>query len=216
MRVVDGLEKAKKRWQRLTHLHPDPREGDRTLNEPDRLFHMGLWEALGFGIAIGIAAPNVLALMSSFLDLLLQIAFSDLLDWQTFGAALLLAPLIAVAAGLSTWRTTFAALVRGQVPLGIGRAGLCLGIGLILGAFLSLSFDSSSPVNPLFPFILSLPWGLVVLVSLFLFLRWIATGTSACLDVMISNRPPPLFSTAGLVIPISLFLVSFTQPLPFP
>ncbi len=211
LRVLNLSEMPKSRLHRVTHVHPDPREGDRTLNEPDRLFHMGLWEALGFGIAIGIAAPNVLALMSSFLDLLLQIAFSDLLDWQTFGAALLLAPLIAVAAGLSTWRTTFAALVRGQVPLGIGRAGLCLGIGLILGAFLSLSFDSSSPVNPLFPFILSLPWGLVVLVSLFLFLRWIATGTSAWLDVMISNRSPRLFYTVGLVIASAVFVVVLAQ-----
>jgi len=211
LRVLARLETPKKRWQRVTHVHPDPRERGRTLNETDRLFRMDLWEALGFGIAIGIAVPNVLSLMSSFLDLLTQIVFSNLIDWQMFGAALILAPLIAVAAGLSTWRTTFAALVRGQVPFGIGRAGLCIGVGLILGTFLSLSFDSSSLGNSLFQFILSLPWSLVVLVSLFLFLRWIATGTSAWLDVMISSRSPRLFYTVGLVMVSGVLVVALAQ-----
>src|SRR6266704_3552226 len=137
---------------------------------------MDLWEALGFGIAIGIAVPNVLSLMSSFLDLLTQIVFSNLIDWQMFGAALILAPFI--------------------------------GVGLILGTFLSLSFDSSSLGNSLFQFILSLPWSLVVLVSLFLFLRWIATGTSAWLDVMISSRSPRLFYTVGLVMVSGVLVVA--------
>jgi hypothetical protein len=210
LRVLNMLETPKKRWQRVMHVHPDPRERGRTLNETDRLFRMGLWDALGFGIAIGIAAPNVLALMSSFLDLLLPIAFSDLLDWQTLGAALILAPLIAVTAGLSAWRTTFAALMQGQVPLGIGRAGLCLGVGLILGTFLSLSFDNIL-VNPLFPFVLSLPWSIFVLVSLFLFLSWIATGTSTWLDIMIASRSPRLFYTFGLVIASGVLVVVLAQ-----
>jgi Zn-dependent protease with chaperone function len=211
LRVLTMLQRPKKRWQRVIHFHPDPRERGRTLNETDRLFSMGLWEALGFGIAIGIAAPNLLALMSSFLDLLIQIAFSDLLDWQTLGAALILAPLIAVAAGLSTWRTAFAALVQGRVPLGIGRAGLCIGVGLILGTFLSLSIDNGPSVNPLFLFVLSLPWSFVVLVSLFLFLRWIATGTSAWLDIMILSRSPRLFYTVSLVMASAVLVVVLAQ-----
>jgi Zn-dependent protease with chaperone function len=67
LRVLNRLEMPKKRWQRVTHVHPDPRERGRTLNETDRLFRMGLWDALGFGLAIGIAAPNVLALVKSLL-----------------------------------------------------------------------------------------------------------------------------------------------------
>jgi Zn-dependent protease with chaperone function len=209
LRVLTRLEMPKKRWQRVTHVHPDPRERGRTLNETDRLFRMGLWDALGLGIAIGVAAPNVLALVGQLLNLLPQIAFSDIPDWQTFGAALILAPLIAVAAGLSTWRTTFAALVLGQVPRGIGRAGLCIAIGLFLGTFLSLSIDIV--VNPLFLFILSLPWILVVLVSLFLFLRWMAMGTSAWLDIMISSRSPRPFYTVGLVMASGVLVVVLAQ-----
>jgi Zn-dependent protease with chaperone function len=109
--VLTSLEIPKNRWQRLTQFHPDPRERGRTLIETDPLFHMGLWDALGFGIAVGIAAPNVLALVNSLIYSLPQITTSNLPDWQTFVAALILAPLLAVAIGLSTWRTTFAALV---------------------------------------------------------------------------------------------------------
>jgi len=209
LRVLNRLAMPKKRWQRVTQFHPNPHERGRTLNETDRLFRMGLWDTLGFGIAVGIAAPNVLALVNSLLYSLPLIP-SDLPDWQTFGAALIFAPLIAVTAGLSAWRTTFAALLQGQAPLGIGRAGLCVGVGLILGTFLSLSFDNIL-VNPLFPFVLSLPWSLVVLVSLVLFLRWIATGTSAWLDVMISSRSPRLFYTIGLVIASVVLVVVLAQ-----
>ncbi len=209
LRVLNRLAMPKKRWQRVTQFHPNPHERGRTLNETDRLFRMGLWDTLGFGIAVGIAAPNVLALVNSLLYSLPLIP-SDLPDWQTFGAALIFAPLIAVTAGLSAWRTTFAALLQGQAPLGIGRAGLCVGVGLILGTFLSLSFDNIL-VNPLFPFVLSLPWSLVVLMSLFLFLRWIATGTSAWLDVMISSRSPRLFYTIGLVIASVVLVVVLAQ-----
>ncbi|GAC1646334.1 MAG: hypothetical protein NVS4B12_13240 [Ktedonobacteraceae bacterium] len=211
LQVLSSLKMPKRRWQRVMHVHPDPRERGRTLNETDRLFCMGLWDALGFGIAIGIAAPNILLLVGSLLNLLPQIAFSDILDWQMLGAALILAPLIAVAAGLSTWRTTFAALVRGQVPPGVGRAGLCIGVGLILGTFLSLSIDNGPSANTLFQFVLSLPWSIVVLVSLFLFLRWIATGSMAWLDVMISIRSPRLFYTVGLVIVSGVLVVVLAQ-----
>ncbi len=210
LRVLNRLAMPKKRWQRVTQFHPDPHERGRTLNETDRLFRLGLWDALGFGIAVGIAAPNILALVNSLFYLLPQINTSDIPDWQTFGAALILAPLLAAAIGLSTWRTTFAALVRGQAPLNIGRAGFCVGVGLILGTFLSLSFDNIL-VNPLFPFVLSLPWSLVVLVSLVLFLHWIAMGTSAWLDVMISSRSPRLFYTVGLVIAIGVLVVVMAQ-----
>jgi len=210
LRVLNLLEKPKNHWQKVMHVHPDPRERGQVLNETVRLFRMGLWDVFGFGLAIGIAAPNVLALVDSLLYLLPHIAFSDIPDWQTLGAALILAPLLVVTAGLSAWRTTFAALIQGRVPLGIGRAGLCLGVGLILGTFLSLSFDNIL-VNPLFPFIFSLPWSLVVLVSLFLFLRWIAMGTTAWLDVMISSRSPRLFYTVGLVVASGVFVVVLAQ-----
>ena len=209
-RVLAMLERPKNRWQRVTHVHPDPHERGQVLNETDRLFRLDLWEALGFGLAIGIAAPNVLAIMNLVFDLLSWIPFSAIADWQTFAAALILAPLIAVAAGLGAWRATFAALVRGHVPSGIGRTGLCIGAGLILGTFLSLSFDNTL-INPLFPFILNVPWSIFVLVSLFLFLRWNAIGTSAWLDVMIASRSPRLFYILGMVIASTVFVGVLAQ-----
>src|SRR5437773_1166107 len=90
LRVLNRLAMPKKRWQRVTQFHPNPHERGRTLNETDRLFRMGLWDTLGFGIAVGIAAPNVLALVNSLLYSLPLIP-SDLPDWQTFGAALIFA-----------------------------------------------------------------------------------------------------------------------------
>ena len=216
LRVLTKLEMPKNRWPGVTHLHPDPRERGLTLNEPDHLFRVGFWEALGLGIAIGIAAPNVLDLVNALFYSLPQITFSSIPNWQTFGAALILAPLIAVAAGLNTWRTTFAALLQGRTPRGIGRAGLCIGIGLFLGTFLPLSASTvvSSLTNTLFLFILSLPWAVVVLLSLFLFLRWIAAGISPWLAVITSSHSPrPLYiinlgiaSCILIVVLVQLFL----------
>jgi Peptidase family M48 len=80
LRVLNMLEKPKSRWHRLTLFHPDPLERAQTLNETDRLFHLSFWDALGFGIAIGIAAPNVQDLLFSFFNLLPQIAASDIPD----------------------------------------------------------------------------------------------------------------------------------------
>lgn len=174
----------------------------------------------------GIALPNVQRILTSLSKLpygnvQIQTAISSSgvnsvhseIVVNSVGIALIIAPLIIGIIGLSIWRATFATLVKGQELRGVGRVALCLGLGLTVGTFLSFSFDNGNGplVNPLFPFILSLPWSLVVLVSLFLFLRWIATGTSAWLDVMISSRSPRLFYTVGLVMVSGVLVVVLAQ-----
>jgi Zn-dependent protease with chaperone function len=234
-------------WWSMMRVHPAPAERYKVLQKPQELFSLSRWEAFGSGFAIGIALPsvvsilsylfaeqaqvlhklrinlpNVQSLLSSFSKLpkgnvyIQNVSFS--LDAKYVGAALVIAPLIIGIIGLSIWRATFATLVKGQELQGVGRVGLCLGLGLSVGSVLSLYYDRSRDfgllVNPLFLFVLSLPWSIVVLVSLFLFLRWIAMGTSAWLDVMISSRSPRLFytvSTVGLVISSGVLIVVLAQ-----
>jgi hypothetical protein len=119
------------------------------------------------------------------------------------GAAVIFAPLMVGTVGLGIWRTTFGALARGQAVQEAGRTGVSLGLGFILGTFLGMS--SLSTGDLLFAdiptlLISSLPWMILLLVSLFLFSRWIAIGASIWLRIAATSKSPRLVCVVGLTI----------------
>ena len=221
-RVLAERGRAEKRvqsrspWQMVMRVHPTSDERTLTLYDTRKLFHVGWWEAFGVGVATGIALPSVQALFSWFFDQY-QIDFRVIVVPSLLLTALVLTPFIMGTAGLDTWRNAFLATLQGQVPYGSGRTGLCLGLGIILGIFLSLSvfLEGSSITLLVNLFVYNLPWMLLLLASLFLFFRWITLGASTWLLVAATNQTLRLTYAIGLLVAGAIFVGWSTQILQF-
>ena len=208
-RVLASLPHSKGRWRAVISVHPNPEERSRTVYETYRLFRTGFWEAFGVGIAIGIALPimqSILLLVASML------ASRNGEEFRTLGPALIFAPLAVGVVGLGIWRATFAARARDKPPTSAGRAGLCLGLGIILGTFLSFSnYLIPNSMNFTIVFVHALPWNVLLLVVLFSFFRWIAVGASTWLDVATTGRSLRFIYVVGLTIASAVLVVWLTQ-----
>ncbi len=204
-RVLESLPHPKGgRWRSVLRVHPDPGERRRTLDDTDRLFQMGFWDAFGTGIAATIAFQNV--------DFLLHLLIpTSQAFWGPLGSALVFAPLAVGVVGLGVWRGTFAALARGKSPRGSGQLGLGLGLGAILGQALSFTafyFSRSGlALTGLALLVFDVLWNGLLLVSLFLFFRWIAVGASIWLEVAAAVRSPRPAYRLGMVIAGGLLAV---------
>ena len=208
-RVLASLPRSRGKWRALIAVHPNPEERFRTVYETHRMFRIGFWEAFGVGIAIGIALPIMqlfLLFVASMLD------FQTGVTFQTFGPALIFAPLAAGVVGLGIWRATFAARAREKAPTGVGRVGLCLGLGIMLGTFLSFSnyFEPNS-LNFNIVFVYGLPWNVLLLIGLFFLSRWIAASASAWLDIATTGRSLRLIYTVGLLIASMVLVIWLAQ-----
>ena len=197
-RVLASLPRPKRsNWHIALQMHPDPASRRAVLEDPGRLFPIGVRDAIATGIAAAIALPNIIPLITALRT------GSATPALELLASVLFVAPLVVGVVGLGMWRTTFVALARGETSRGAGRLGLGLGFGILLG--LILSFHSTFNVEitatlpgaePLF----NIAWSLLLLISLFFFMRWIAAGASAWLEIALSYRSPRLFYTWGLII----------------
>jgi Zn-dependent protease with chaperone function len=208
-RVLASLPHSRGRWRAVIDVHPNPEERFRTVYETHRLFRIGYWEAFGVGIAMGIALP-ILRLILVLVDSAL--ASQNGARLETLGPALIFAPLAVGVVGLGIWRATFAARAIDKAPTGVGRVGLCLGAGIMLGTFLSFSnyFEPNS-TNFTIVFVYGLPWNVLLLIVLFFFFRWIAAGASIWLDVVTTGRSLRLIYTVGLMIASAVLVVWLAQ-----
>ena len=198
-RVIAALPRPKHRKLARLSTHPHPDFRSHNLVETSVLFRLNFWDAFGTGLATTIALSE----LDSFAILLLppaQILLSPVL------VALLFAPLAVGVVGLGAWRTVFAALVKGDKPNGLGRAGFGLGLGIVGGqllAFRSALADITPAVDwneSAISFAFIVLWSIVLLASLFLFMRWIAAGASTWLEVSSTSTALRRIMALGLVI----------------
>lgn len=184
-------------WRKVIQVHPDPARRREVLEDPGRLFPMSTWDSIVTGLAAAIALPNIITLIISLLT------GTGSFGGEQLAAAVLVAPLIVGVVGLGTWRTTFAALQQGEAPRGINHLGAGLGLGILVGVV--LAFSSAIALQTTEPFngselIFNILWAIVLVTSLVLFIRWIAVGASAWLEVAAKHTSPRLFYTMGLII----------------
>jgi hypothetical protein len=196
-RVLESLPRPKRNlWHIALQMHPDPVSRRRVLEDPGRLYPLGVGDAFATGIAAAIALPNIILLITALRT------GSTAPALELLAAVLFVAPLVVGVVGLGIWRTTFAALARGETPRGAGSLGLALGFGILLG--LILSFDSifnleATEALPGVELLFNIAWGLLLLISLFFFVRWIAVGASVWLEIASSKPSPRAFYTWGLI-----------------
>jgi Zn-dependent protease with chaperone function len=180
-RMLKSLPQPKGgRWGRYVAFHPDPCDRRQALNDTQYLFRMGFWEAFGTGIAATIAFQNVGDIVPTSVPI-----------FSTLGAGLIFAPLIVGGVGSGIWRAALAALVGRTMPRGTGRLALGLGLGLLLGQYLSLATfalsTSTFALTGLNLFVFDVLWIGVVLISSWFFLYWIAAGAWTWMEVAVAR-----------------------------
>jgi len=189
-RVLNTLSPSRGgRFGNVLKVHPDPVERRRALTETDHLFRMGFWDAFGTGIAAMVAVP--------FLSLALSLAIPSQLEyWAPMLTALFFAPLAVGVVGLGAWRGTFEALARNKAPRGMGRLGLALGLGVMVGQVLSLDAPTVPGETSV---VFNLLLGVSLLVGLPCFLWWISIGARAWLDRVTTHSSLRLVVLLGLI-----------------
>ena len=189
-RVLSTLSPSKGgRFGHVLKVHPDPVDRRRTLTETDHLFRMGFWDAFGTGVAAMVAVP--------FLTLALGLAIPSQLEyWAPMLTALFFAPLAVGVVGLGVWRGTFEAWARNETPRGMGRLGLALGLGVMVGQALSLDAPVVAGETPV---VFNLLLGVSLLVGLPCFLWWISIGARAWLERVTILRSLRVVVLLGLV-----------------
>lgn len=204
-RVVAALPRPKGgRWRELLRNHPPPESRARVLTGQPRLSR----PAWGEAFAVGLLAMVAFADMDQFLMWLL--AGTPLRDFTREGAALAFIPLAIGITGLGLWRTAFSASRRGESLRGVGpKLALCLGVGLVLGEFLSFDKALETMTVPLFVrYVLgSLPWALVLVASLALLFQWMTVCALEWLPVVGASRARYLACAACLLL-VSAALVA--------
>ena len=179
-------------------LHPNPAWRVRVFDEPHLLFGSNLWDAF----LAGFISTFALGELDNFLSILLS---PQLENFALYGASLLFVPFIVYVVGLGVWQKIFANQVLHQKGSGFGRYGLSLGLGMLMGTSLSFSafiensvtYANSSIVTALISEILL---GILFLISLFLFFRWVAVGAIVWLETVTDPVSLRRVTSFGLLV----------------
>src|SRR5579859_572795 len=203
-RMLKALPRPRRGWQRIAqivHVHPDPDRRSQILADTQRLFRLGFWEAFGVGIAVEVAFPNIQTLIG-WLALLVGTQRIAGMVVEILVPTLIFATLIVGVLGLGIWRATFAAMTRGEASNRAGRIGFGLGLGFVVGTFLSLgnAIDVPKSTGTFNQFVYNLPWNVMLMVSMVFFFWWIAAGASAWLEIAATRRSLCLIYLVGLAI----------------
>src|SRR6266702_4248365 len=127
--------------------------------------------------------------------------------WEAFGVGIA----IGIALPIMQLFLLFVASML-DFQTGVGGVGLCLGLGIMLGTFLSFSnyFEPNS-LNFNIVFVYGLPWNVLLLIGLFFLSRWIAASASSWLDIATTGRSLRLIYTVGLLIASMVLVIWLAQ-----
>ncbi len=178
------------RWRSALQVHPSPSERRQTLENPDRLFRLSFWIAIGTGIALQIVLPGVMLWM----ELVSQLSSFEV---KNMVSGLIFAPLVVGIVGLGVWRASFAQLAQGRALAGTGHLAFGVVLGMMVGELL-YNYRHVLPADPsgqwlpaitmIEPIVFKILWSGVLIAGLFLLLTWITAGVSGWLDVITSFR----------------------------
>ncbi len=222
-RVLESLPRLKGgRWRRLLHKHPEPEERRRVLDDTSGLFQQSFWDAFVTGVVVASVIINVYWLLG--------LLYGEGIG--SIGAGMIFAPLVVGIVGLGVWRATFARQARGEALPSAIRVSLGLTLGLLLGQPLSLfAYGTGSGfftdlgftgagLASLGPFTLppllaraglSLLIGIVLLIVVFFFLRWVVVTAGTWLEVASRSSSPRRTYWIGLAIASGVLAILFGQ-----
>ena len=222
------------RWPVYLRVHPKQSDRYQSLETHGQLFQFSLWDAFATGVVTAIAIPTI----NHFLLFLLNLPYLNDFDigilsfagtkfslstYSNFVSALLIAPFAASTVCIGIWRASFAQRFLHNRSVPAGKIGLALSAGLSVGYL--LSFDSISSLfalasransnytllGHLSQFLLNIAGISVMLLTLFLFCRWLVQGFELWLNVIRSKKELRKISAIiwSLITIILSVLISF-------
>lgn len=193
-------------WERLFGLHPIPAWRLKVLSETHLLSQMSYWDAF----ITGIATTFGLSAIDNFLSTLLPANLESI--GTTAIATLILVPFATLAIGIGIWQRVFANRFLDKKVSGIGRLGLCFGLGMLLGLAVSFSSIVTTSTDPtlLFGFngnsdaiangIFQILWRILFLIGLFMLFKWMAVSASVWLETVSNQKHLQGVISFGLLI----------------
>ncbi|MFI6294516.1 M48 family metalloprotease [Nonomuraea sp. NPDC050790] len=185
---------------RLLRLHPRAADRAEVVRQPGRLLRWMPGEALGAGIAAGLAMPYVMEVVSLW--------FSDA-ERLAYQVSALLAGLPVAAILLAgAFRATLAAMAAARPAPRGGAAGAALAAGIVLGLVaapsrMSLSWAESFAADPgVAALVVAILLGLCLA-----FARWLSACAAAWLPVARSRTLLPVY--LGALVPATLLFGLF-------
>jgi hypothetical protein len=182
---------------------------------------MGPWEALGTGVATTVAFQDVAHLLSLVIPMWGAIL-------RPLGSSLVFAPLAVGVIGLGIWRRTFVALADRVSVRGVTRLAFAMWVGVVIGQNLSFASFAVNRAEATLPmpteavpltgegavwFVIT--WHLLLLVGLIVFVRWIAAGASAWLEVSVGRSPRAAYriglGLASILLAVWMALLFFVD-----
>ncbi len=206
-RILRGLpEQPSSLWRRLWRVHPDPSARLASVNDPRRLFPLGLLVAFGVGVASTIAFESLVTLLGIYVH--------DPVVLHMLAAAVF-APLAMGAVGVGIWRSDWAALAERRTTPSTWPLGLAFGLGLLIGPELALErivriegettlIESAAGSGA--------PWIAALLGGVVLLLAWVSSAAQAWLRALAGSKQPTLATLAGLLLGsgmLAIFVGSF-------
>lgn len=204
--------------RRILRAHPDPDRRRSLLRDTSSMFRLGFWDAFVAGFIVTGVLSNV--------NWLLILFFHNSINAIVPG--LVGAPLLIGTVGLEVWRAIFARQANGQTRLSFIAVTLGLVLGLLLGQpfslfvtltgggyFTSLGYTNESSLLSFLGLTSSTPFtlsvflaqltsiaivGVLLLILLYGFLRWMAACFGIWIEIATSRSSPRRIYWVGLVI----------------
>ena len=225
-RVLSGLRPIQG-LRRLLSPHPDPARRGRLLEDTDEMFRVGLWDAFGAGAAASLIAITF-AFVAGIGFLQARLESAGLLFALVVVPIAIVVPLVAGAASIATWRTTFLVLMRGRSSSYVVQTAGSLAAGVVLcgPAFYGAIFLQAAmggvgrqyvdQIAVAWSSLLMVALGLVALLivvlagALILFLKWVEAGATSWLSVAFHTPSPRAPCAIGILISCVLALAWFS------
>lgn len=191
-RVLARQQQGAGLWWRLGELvgsHPRAERRVAELTRPRALWRVGLWEAVGAGLAGGIAAAPLFDVVAlSYQGAIERVTAASLASGLVIGA------LGAGVVGTGLWRATLAARTGGADAPGTLLPGLGLGLGIVGGYLIAWQSSLDTGLVDFASFLggqVAVSITIVVLLVLaeILYCRWVVLGASAWLPTVRRQSP---------------------------
>ena len=191
------------------------------------MFRVGLWDAFGAGAAASLIAITF-AFVAGIGFLQARLESAGLLFALVVVPIAIVVPLVAGAASIATWRTTFLALMRGRSSGYVVQTAGSLAAGVVLcgPAFYGAIFLQAAmggvgrqyvdQIAVAWSSLLMVALGLVALLivvlagALILFLKWVEAGATSWLSVAFHTPSPRAPCAIGILISCVLALAWFS------
>ena len=194
-RILGGLpEKPSSVWRRLWRVHPAPSARLASVNDPSRLFPLGLLVAFGVGVGSTIALESLVTLLGIYVH--------DPVVVHMLAAAVF-APLAMGALGVGIWRSDWGALAESRRPPPTWPLALAFAAGLLVGPELALERivrleGQSTLIESAFGS--GAPWIVALGIGVVLLLGWVNDSARVWIRSLAGTARPTLATIAGLAI----------------